>query len=288
MDHPSETIRLLHGRASIRQYDDRPIEPDVLEAVLEAGVRAPTGGMQPYSIITITDTETKQKIFDMDGCGQKQILNAPVDLLFCLDMHRNERWADLRDAPFTANASFEEWWISFQDVIICAQSIVTAADAVGLGSVYIGTVYWYFEKLRELFHMPDGVFPVVLLCMGYPKGERPAPRKKLGRSIVIHDGAYHEPSDEELLAAIDEKHGGGVEATEKRVEAVARASRRVGGEELEARVRAAIERQGRLNAAQTIYGLAYCADKSVENNSGYLETLEKAGFAWHKPYPLKD
>ena len=112
-----------------------------VRAVLEAGVHAPTGGMQPYSIISVSDAETKQALYDMDGCGQKQILNAPVDLLFCLDMHRNARWAELRDAPFTATASFEEWWISFQDVVICAQSMVTAADAMGLGSVYVGTVY---------------------------------------------------------------------------------------------------------------------------------------------------
>jgi FMN reductase [NAD(P)H] len=288
VDHPNETIRLLHERASVRQFADRPIEPDVLRAVLESGVHAPTGGMQPYSIISVSDAETKQALYDMDGCGQKQILNAPVDLLFCLDMHRSARWADLRDAPFTATASFEEWWISFQDVIICAQSIVTAADAMGLGSVYIGTVYWYFEKLRELFHMPEGVFPVVLLCMGYPRDARPAPRKKLGVDIVVHEGAYRDVSDEELLKAIDEKHGGRVDPTEKRVETLARAARRVGGPELEGRVRKAVERQGYLNAAQTIYGLAYCADRSVENNQGYLETLERAGFAWHKPYPLKD
>lgn len=288
MAHENETIRLLHERASVRQFTDRPVEPDVLRTVLEAGVHAPTGGMQPYSIIVVEDAETRQKLYDMDGCDQKQIMNAPVDLVFCLDMHRNARWAELRDAPFTAPASFEEWWVSFQDVVICAQSIVTAADAVGLGSVYIGTVYWYFDKLRELFRMPEGVFPVVLLCMGYPRDERPKPRKKLGVDVVVHHGAYRELPDEELLAAVDEKHGGRIEPTEKRIEAVTRVARRVRGPEFEDRVRASIERQGYINTAQMLYGLAYCADKGVENNPRYLETLEEAGFAWHKPFRMRD
>jgi len=288
MAHPNETIRLLHERASVRQFADRPIEPDDLEAVLEAGVHAPTGGMQPCSIIKVEDSDTKQRIFDLDGCGQKQILDAPVDLLFCLDMHRNARWSELRNAPFTATASFEEWWISFQDVIICAQSIVTAADAVGLGSVYVGTVYWYFQELRELFGMPEGVFPVVLLCVGYARDGRPEPRKKLGTDLLVHDGAYQDPTDEALLAAVDEKHGGRVEINERRLEAIGRACRRVGGEELASRVLASIEQQGYINSAQTIYGLAYCADRSVEGNMDYLQTLEHAGFAWHKPFPLNE
>jgi nitroreductase len=285
---PSETIRLLHERASVRQFSDRAVEPEVLNAVLDAGVHAATGAMQPYSIIVVDDPETKQKLYDMDGCGQKQILEAPVDLVFCLDMHRNERWANLRSAPFTATSSFEEWWVSFQDVVICAQSICTAAEAVGLGSVYIGTVYWHFSELRELFGMPAGVFPVVLVCMGYPRSDRPKPRPKLGQKLVVHHGRYREPSDDELLAAIDAKHAGRVEPTEKRVSTVAEVCRRVGGPELERRALADIEERGFINNAQVIYGLAYRADKGVENNLEYLETLSKAGFGWHKEFPLRD
>lgn len=284
--YPNETVRLLHERASVRQFADRRIEPEVLQAVLEAGIHAPTGAMQPYSIIKIDSDETKRRIFELDGCGQKQIINAPVDLLFCIDMHRNERWATLRVAPFTATSSFEEWWVSFQDTIICAQSICTAADAMGLGSVYIGTVYWYFRELRELFELPRGVFPVVLLCLGYPREGRPKPRAKLGTDVVVHDGVYRELSDDELLSAIDRKHGGRTDPTEKRTEAIRRVCRRVGGTELEQKCLDEISRTGYINAVQCIYGLAYCADKGVENNRGYLELLEEAGFGWHKDYEL--
>ncbi|MBD3349257.1 MAG: hypothetical protein GF400_08710 [Candidatus Eisenbacteria bacterium] len=286
--YPNETIRLLHGRASVRQFADRPIEESVLNAVLDAGVHSATGAMQPYSIIVVEDPGTRQKLHDIDGCGQKQIAEAPVDLLFCLDMRRNARWAKLRNAPFTATSSFEEWWVSFQDVIICAQSICTAADAMGLGSVYIGTVYMHFLELREFFDMPEGVFPIVMVCMGYPRGERPEPRPKLGRDIVVHRGSYREPSDEELLAAIDAKHGGKVEPNERRLSTIAEVSRRVGGAPLEKRVLGDIRTRGYINTAQVIYGLAYRADKGVENNLEYLEQLSEAGFGWHEEYHLND
>jgi FMN reductase [NAD(P)H] len=285
---PNETIRLLHERASVRQFDDRKIEPGVLRAVLEAGAHAPTGGLQPYSIIVIEDDETKRKILELDGGVQKQIVGAPVDLLFCLDMHRNRRWAELEAAPFTAASSFEEWWISFQDTVICAQSIVTAADALGLGTVYIGTVYWYFQELREMFGMPAGVFPVVLLCMGYPRGDRPAPRKKLGIDVVVHNGRYREIPDADLLAALAAKHGGRIEATDERVEGIAKVCRRVGGPVLERKCLDKMRENGYISPVQFIYGLVYCADKGVEGNARYLELLEGAGFDWFKPHALPE
>jgi len=286
--YPNETIRLLHERASVRQFADRRIEEDVLDAVLDAGVHSATGAMQPYSIIVVDDPDDRQKLHDIDGCGQKQIAEAPVVLLFCLDMHRNARWAELRTAPFTATSSFEEWWVSFLDVAICAQSICTAADAMGLGSVYIGTVYMHFRELREFFDMPEGVFPVVMVCMGYPREERPKPRAKLGREIVVHMGTYHEPSDEELLAAIDAKHGGKVEPNEKRLATISEVCRRVGGPSLERLVLDDIEERGYINTAQVIYGLAYRADTGVESNTGHLEALSDAGFAWYKEFALHD
>jgi len=280
--YPHETIRLLHERASVRQFADRPIEPEVEALVLGAGAHAANGAMQSYSIIRITDQASKQRIFELDGSMQKQILRAPLDLLFCVDMHRNARWAGLEVAPFTSMSSFEEWWISFQDVVICAQSICTAADAMGLGSVYIGTVYWYFRELREHLQLPRGVFPVVLVCMGYPKDERPKPRRKLGLDILVHDNRYREIPDDDLLAALDTKYGDRIPVTEDRVTVIAEVCRKVGGEELADRCVSRIRENGFISMVQYLYGLAYRADKGTEGNAAYLDQLEEAGFDWFR------
>lgn len=284
----NETIRLLNTRASIRTFRDRKVEPEVLEAVFEAGTHAPTGGMQPYSVIKIEDQETKQKIFDFDGCGQRQILNAPVDLVFCVDMRRNKRWAELEVAPFTATSSFEEWWIAFQDTCIFMHTVCVAAEAMGLGTVYIGTVYWYFDKLRELLEMPEGVFPVVLMCMGYPKGERPNPRKKLGTAVVVHDGKYRDLPDDELLKALNEKHGDQLELSEKRREAARKVCTAAHGKEFADRCLAKMDEQGYMSMVQCLYTLAYIADDGVRNNERYLELLKQAGFDWFERYPLQE
>lgn len=286
--YPNETLKLLHERASIRTFADRTIEPAVLAAIFEAGTHAPTGGMQPYSVIKIEDAETKQRIFEFDGVGQKQILNAPVDLIFCVDMRRNKRWAEIEVAPFTATSSFEEWWIAFQDTCIFMHTICVAAEAMGLGTVYIGTVYWYFDKLRTLLEIPEGVFPVVLLCMGYPKGERPNPRKKLPPRLVVHDEKYSDLPDWELIEALDAKHGDQLKVSDERLEAIRKVAVAVHGHEFAEKVLAKVRENGHISMVQYLYSLAYVADDGVRNNERYLKMLKDAGFDWFEPYELNE
>ncbi len=287
-EHPNETIRLLHNRATIRTFTDRKIEPEVLDAVFEAGTHAPTGGMQPYSVIKIEDQATKQRIFEFDGVGQKQIVNAAVDLVFCVDMRRNRRWAEIEVAPFTATSSFEEWWIAFQDTCIFMHTVCIAAEAMGLGTVYIGTAYWYFDKLRELLDIPEGVFPVVLLCMGYPKGERPNPRKKLPPRVVVHDEKYSDLPDWELIEALDAKHGDQLKISDERLEGIRKVATAVHGADFAEKVLAKVRENGYISMVQYLYGLAYVADDGVRNNERCLKLLKDAGFDWFEPYELNE
>jgi len=279
----NETVKLLFGRSSCRDFLDKKIPSDVLQLVLEAGVHAPTAGnLQPYSIIRIENAETKQKLAEM--CEQNFIGKAPVLLLFCLDLHRNERWAGLEVAPYTATSSFRHFWVSFQDTIICAQNICTAADSVGLGSVYIGTVIDMPAALEAMFHLPKGVFPVVLLCLGYPKTRR-QPRKKLCVNAVVHLELYREMEDRELLRAFNEKYEGErVAVAEDRLETILNVCRAVHGEGFAMKCAARIKADGYINRAQHYFGLHYRADLMPKGNDKYLKIMEESGFNCFKKY----
>jgi nitroreductase len=281
--YPNETIKLLFERSSCRDFLDKKIPADVLRFVFEAGVHAPTAGnLQPYSIIKIEDTEMKQKLAEM--CEQSFIGKAAVLLLFCIDLHRNERWAGLEVAPFTATSSFRHFWVSFQDVIICAQNICTAADSMGLGSVYIGTVIDMPADLQKMFKLPKGVFPVVLLCMGYPTA-RPRSRKKLPIDVVVHSESYHEIEDQELLTAYHEKYPHyKLEITEERLGTILKVCQQVHGEEFAKKCVERIKANGYINRAQHYFGLHYRANVMPEGNEDYLKFMEEFGFNWFKKY----
>jgi nitroreductase len=287
--YPNETMKLLFARASCRSFSDRDVPADVLRMVLEAGTHAPTGGnLQPYSIIKIENLETRRKFAEL--CGQKFIGEAPVNLIFCVDQRRLERWAELETAPFTATSSFRHFWVSFQDTVMCAQNICTAADSVGLGSVYIGTVLEIMPVLREMLQLPRGVFPVVLLCLGYPK-MKTTPRKKLGTDVIVHDEKYHEMEDSELLEAFKEKYSGQddrrIDITEERINTISEVCKKVRSEDFARRCLEKIKQNGYINSVQRYFGLHYRADRMSQGNTEYLRIMEASGFSWFKDFELK-
>jgi nitroreductase len=281
--YANETMRLLFKRSSCRSFLDKTIPQEVLNAVLEAGTHsASAGNLQPYSIIKIENLENKLKLAEM--CGQSFIGKAPVLLLFCLDLHRNERWAKLEVAPFTAASSFRHFWVSFQDTIICAQNICTAADSMGLGSVYIGTVIDYPADIERMFKLPKGVFPVVLLCLGYPK-VRPKPANKLGPDVVVHSEYYGQMEDQQLLSAYSKKYKDEkLQLTDERMEKILQVCRSVHGREFEEKCAERMKTDGFVNRAQHYFGLHYRADLMPEGNDQYLKIMEESGFNWFKKY----
>jgi FMN reductase [NAD(P)H] len=257
-----------------------PIPEGLLNEVIDAGLHAATGGnLQPYSIIKITREETKRRL--VDECGMQVIVkNAPVDLLFCIDLRRIRRWAEVCNAPFTALNSYRHFWIALQDTIICAQNICTAADSVGLGSVYIGTVESCFNELRTIFDIPEGVFPVVLLCMGYP-AQYPAPASKLGVEAVVHDEKYRDLPIDTLNKLQDIKYNSRrFPLSDSNLSQIREVAADIGGKEYADEMIMKIKEQGYINMAQRYFGLHYTANTMCTGNKEFLETLLSYGFTW--------
>ncbi|MCD6250544.1 MAG: nitroreductase family protein [candidate division Zixibacteria bacterium] len=280
----NETIQLLHERSSCRSFVDRPIPDEVMRTILEAGTHAPTGGnLQPFSIIRIDDPATKKRLVELCG-DQTFIAKAPTNLLFCIDWFRLRRWAEVELAPFAATSSFHHFWISFQDTVIAAQNICTAADAMGLGSVYVGTVTECFPQLREMFELPNGVLPVVLLSLGYPT-KRPSPKRKLDIDIITHNEKYRRLSDNEITEAYDKKYPSrGVEVTDERLRDLERVCLKVHGEEFAHRCLERIREKGRISISQRYFGLHYVADEMAEGSDAYLQLMRDFGFDWFDKY----
>ena len=278
---PNKTIELLLTRSSCRSFKNKPIPDDVLEYVLKAGVHAPTAGnLQPYSIIKIKDNKVNKKLAEM--CYQDFIGQAPVNLLFCIDWYRLKRWAEIEVAPFSADQSFRHFWKSFQDVIITAQNICTAADAMDLGSVYIGTVAEYFENLAEMFELPKGVMPVVLLCLGYPK-HRPPVKRKLGIETVVHNEKYNIQSDEIIKDAYNEKYQQmKVEINDERMTQMEAVCKKVHNQEFAEKCKNKILQNGYISPVQRYFGLHYRADEMAADNEQFVKTTEQLGFNWFK------
>jgi nitroreductase len=278
----NKTLDLLINRASCRVFKNKKVPAAVLNLILEAGVHAPTGGnLQPWSIIKVEKPASKAKLAHI--CEDQNFMaSAPLNLVFCIDQHRLKRWAALETAPFTADAAVRPFWIAFQDTVICAQNICTAADALGLGSVYIGPVFDRLTDIRKFCRLPKDVIPVVAVTLGYP-AVRHAPRRRLGTDVVVHSEVYKELPDKALLAAFEEKYKNSrTEINTKDLRDIERACKAVHSAKFSARCLAEIKARGYINRAQLYIGLHYRADRMLASNARMIKALRAAGLTCFK------
>ena len=278
--YSNETMELLYERGSCRQFLDKDIPDEVLDEVIGAGLHAATGGnLQPYTIIKISEAKNKEKLVK-ELEMQSFVQQAPVNLLFCIDFNYIGRWAKASHAPYVATKSSKHFWIAFQDTIIAAQNICTAADSVGLGSVYVGTVESCFMELKEMCNLPDGVFPVVLLSLGYPV-KKPIVKNKLGINALVHNEQYKDLEIDELMKLQDEKYDHKqFPASEGNIKQIYEVAEELGGKEYADDMIEFIKSAGHVNMAQRYFGLHYLANWMAAGNSRFIEVLKASGFPW--------
>jgi FMN reductase (NADPH)/FMN reductase [NAD(P)H] len=210
------TLDLLHNRKSVRAYEDKAVSREVRDQVLAAAMRAPTAGnMQLYSIIEITDQTIKNTL--VETCdNQPFIARAPFVLLFLADY---QRWYDYFLASGVEDSCSEmgvsmrkpqegDLFLACCDALIAAQTAVVAAESLGLGSCYIGDIMENYEIHRDLFDLPSYVFPISLLCIGYPtQGQKDREQtSRFDSKFIAFENKYQRFAADDLRAMFACRH----------------------------------------------------------------------------------
>ncbi len=199
----NQTIENIINHKSIRHYQNKPIPCDLLDTILLAATKgSTTGNMQLYSIIVNKDEEMKKKIAPLHF-NQSAILEAPVILTFCADFNRFIRWCDQRNASHGYNNIQCLSW-SIVDAIIAAQNACIAAESLGLGICYIGTVTYNIKPLSQIYNLPQHVVPIACITLGYP-AENPPISDRLPMNAIIHQEIYTDYSPEKIDTIFAEK-----------------------------------------------------------------------------------
>lgn len=281
MSYSNEVIKCLYERGSVRAFSEKEVSNETLKEIVDAGCHAATGGnLQPYSIISIRSDEKKQELMDT-GCMQAIVKQAPVSLLFVIDWHRSKQWAEANNAPFSALDGYRHFWIAFQDTIIAAQNICTAADSLGLGSVYLGTVESCFDELKPMFNLPDGTFPVVILSLGYPK-VKPIIAPKLLSDVIMHEEVYNYSNDSTINEIMNSKYDdrSPTPLSKKNMDTLYSVSKEVHGESFAKKAVEHANELGNIHLAQRYFGLHYSANWSRTGNGDFLNSLRNYGFTF--------
>ena len=203
------TIDLLLRRKSVRSYSEREVTPAEREAILAAAMRAPTAGnMMLYSIIDIDDQALKDRLA-LTCDDQPFIARAPFLLLFAADY---QRWYDSYLASGVAERCQErglemrkpgegDLLLAMCDTLIAAQSAVIAAEALGIGSCYIGDILEQYEVHRDLLQLPPYVLPITMICFGWPLAETPGENRtpRFPAEYIVHKNGYQRLSPAALI-----------------------------------------------------------------------------------------
>jgi len=195
------TIELIYKHGSVRQYKTNPVSDALIEEIVAAGQRASTSSnLQTYSVVATTDSSKINQIQEITG-GQKHISQAPVFLLWCADFSRLKRTCFHQG--YQINADYlENFLVGTVDAAIASQTAGLAAESLGLGFCYIGAIRNHPRQVSRLFQLPELVFPVFGMTLGWPV-KAPLIRPRLPLEAVLHREIYQQ-DDLALLKEFDQ------------------------------------------------------------------------------------
>jgi nitroreductase len=139
----------------MRRYQQKAIPPDHLQKLADAGRLAATGGnRQPWEFIVVQQEELVDQTFPclawLAGDGDPPSGMEPTAYIIILgDPRRSNHWQ--------------------LDCAAAAENILVAAQVLGLGSCWLGSVQW--SKVREILDIPDHLEGFGVISLGYPAQE---------------------------------------------------------------------------------------------------------------------
>lgn len=199
-----KTIDTLLSHRSIRNYSDKEIDDVTLDLILKAACNgSTTGNMQLYSIIITRDKE-KMKSMAPFHFNQPIATNAPLLLTFCADFNRFYKFCEYRDAETDAYDNIQSYHWAVIDAIIAAQNACVAAESLGLGICWLGTITYNVDKFIDFLKLPERVIPVACISVGYPASD-PGLTDKLPVEAFIHRETYSDYTKEDIDRLYKEK-----------------------------------------------------------------------------------
>jgi len=196
------TLELIHAHASCRSYKTDPLPVDLVETIVSASQHTSTSSnLQTYSVVATTDPGLREKLSQI--CShQAHIRTAPLFLTWCADLARLQKVCQMRGYEQNTNY-LENFLISAVDASLAAQSAALAAESLGLGICYIGSIRNSPLEVIKLLDLPKLVFPITGMTIGWPASELKI-RPRLPLKTILHLEKYDPNQDENALLEYDQ------------------------------------------------------------------------------------
>ena len=185
-------MQTINTRRSIRRYQDKDVDNTLLTRLIKEAERTQTmGNLQLYSVVVTRSKELKTKLAPAHF-NQPMVTGAPVVLTFCADYRRTTLWAEQRQATpgYDNPLSFVN---AMTDALLFCQTFCNLAEEEGLGCCFLGTTVYQPQSIIDTLQLPELVFPVATITLGWPN-ENPPLSDRLSVSTIIHEETFHDYS----------------------------------------------------------------------------------------------
>ena len=241
----------IQTRRTIRRYTARDVDAALLNRLLTDASRTQTmGNLQLYSVVVTRSVEGKAALAPAHF-NQPMVTQAPVVLTICADFRRTSVWARCRQAE-PGYDNLLSFLNAATDALLFTQTFSTLAEEAGLGLCFLGTTIYMPQPIIDALKLPQLVFPVATLTVGWP-AEEPPLSDRLPVESFVHDESYHDPTPDDI-----DRFYAAKEALPENIEFV------------------------RLNKKQTLAqiftDIRYTKKDNELMSRGLLETLRKQGF----------
>lgn len=167
-------FKLASDRYSVRKFENKHLEQDVIDKILACAHIAPTGcNLQPQRLLVINTDQSIEKLKKCTKCH----FDAPTAILVCYN--KDESWVRKYDGALAAPV----------DASIVATHMMLMAHSIGVGSCWV--MHFDPVAMRNEFNIPESIEPLALLVMGYPhKDSKPIEMHLKTRpfeEVVVYD-----------------------------------------------------------------------------------------------------
>ena len=168
----NDKLDFIFSRRSVRLFTDDPVPEILIEDILMAGMSAPSArAKDPWRFIVLREPEDLEAMLKIVPNGA-MLKSATAAFLVCGDI----------DA---AHDNYESYML--QDVSACTENMLLAANALGLGSCWIG-IHPRPERIKPLQHyfkLPGNIIPVAGIALGYP-AQKPEKRTRYNKKYILN------------------------------------------------------------------------------------------------------
>jgi FMN reductase [NAD(P)H] len=166
----NDLIRRVISRKTVRQFSDIVPGDNLLDLLVAAALSASAkSDFQQASILRVVDPAKRAAISALFP-AMPWIGVSPVFFVFLGDARRLQRIGQLREKP-VRNGTLEGFFNATVDAALAMQTMILCAESAGLGVCPISVIRNEIDKVAEILGLPDLVFPVAGLCLGYPRAE---------------------------------------------------------------------------------------------------------------------